>query len=192
MFKLLLGTLCISLLVTSPVEGQRGRRERGERTANWDQIESANPSGPRITRNDVEKFSAIRIVVDKRKELKLTDQQVKQLREQIPLEETALDDRLARFDSLRMAVRRRAGADEDEERARTSLARQELMASIAAIRAGYDSTFTAALELLADDQRASARTVVEKERAEREEDLRERMNGGAGMRGGEGGGARRP
>ena len=182
-----------ALLLAVPTVADAQGRTRGDKTANWDQIESANPSGPRVTRKDVEAFSGIGIVVDRRKDLKLSDDQVRQLRDLARREEGAVEPRFAAFDSLRAAMRSRAGVDADEERARTTIARQELMTAIGAIRSVYDSTLTGALSVLDETQRTMARDVVAKAQTEADEKLRERFRGTrTGGGGGGGGGVRRP
>ena len=190
--------LAVLALLLLPVAADAQRRTRGDKTANWDEIEKSTPGAPRFSTKDVEELSAIRIVVDKRKDLKLSDDQAKQLRDLSRQEEEVLKPRMAILDSLRLAMRVRPGEDADLERARTTLARQEVLRVIDEIRAGYDSTFKAGgFPLLDVNQQKSAQELVQRERDEREQDLRGKLGGGGrgpglGGEAGGGGGRRRP
>jgi hypothetical protein len=168
------------LLVPSLVEAQRRSRTRGDKEANWDAIEQNASSGPRFSAKDIEGLSAIRILVDKRKDLKLSDEQAKQLRDLGKKEDDATKAQFAVVDSLKTALRSRAGSDPDAERARVSIAQQELMNVIGQIRASYDATFKEALPLLDEPQQKAATALVEKERADAEEELREKISSGRG------------
>lgn len=87
-------------------------------------------------------------------------------------------------DSLKLAMKRRDGEDGDQERARTTLARQELMTVIRQIRANYDSTFQASLPLLDETQKQTATQLVEKKREEADGDLRSKIGGGGARQSG--------
>jgi len=186
--------LAVLVLLLLPATADAQRRTRGEKTANWDEIEKSSAAAPRFSAKDVEGFSALRIVVEKRKDLKLNDDQSKQLRDLTKQEDEALKPRLSVLDSLRLAMRVRPGEDPDLERARTALARQEVLRVIDEIRAGYDSTFKVGLPVLDGVQQKSAQELVQRARDEREQDLREKISGGG--RGpamhAPGGGRRRP
>jgi hypothetical protein len=187
--------LAVLVLLLIPAAADAQRRSRGEKTANWDEIEKSTPGAPRFSTKDVEELSAFRIVVDKRKDLKLSDDQAKQLRNLTRQEEEALKPRMIILDSLRLAMRVRPGEDADLERARTTIARQEVLRVIGEIRAGYDSTFkTAGIPLMDVAQQTSAQELVERVRNEREGELRDKLGGGGrgpGIGGATGGGGRR-
>jgi len=176
--------LAIIALLLIPTFADAQRRTRGERRANFDQIESNFQSAPRITKSDLESFSAIKLIVDKRKDLKLSDDQLKQFKDLHQKEAGTNEGLYKQVDSLRMAMRKRAGADEDQERARTTLARQELLSVIRQIRANYDSTFQAGMPLLDETQKQTATQLVEKEHEEAEEDLRSKLSGGGARQSG--------
>ena len=189
--------LAVLAILLLPATADAQRRTRGEKTANWDEIEKSSAAAPRFSTKDVEEFSALRIVVEKRKDLKLNDDQAKQLRDLTKQEEEALKPRLTVLDSLRLAMRVRPGEDPDLERARTTLARQEVLRVIDEIRTGYDSTFKVGLPLLDEGQQKSAQDLVQRERQDREQDLRDKIGGGGrgpglGNGAGGGGGRRRP
>ncbi|HYC51796.1 MAG TPA: hypothetical protein VEB19_11855 [Gemmatimonadaceae bacterium] len=186
--------LAVLALLLLPAAADAQRRTRGEKTANWDEIEKSSSGAPRFSTKDVEEFSAIKIVVEKRKDLKLNDDQAKTLRDLSKQEDEALKPRMQILDSLRLAMRVRPGEDADLERARTSIARQEVLRVVGEIRTGYDSTFQAGLPVLDETQRKSAMELVERERTKREDELREKLGGGGrgpGVGGATGGGGGR-
>jgi hypothetical protein len=173
--------LAVLALLLLPATADAQRRTRGEKTANWDEIEKSTTAAPRFSSKDVEELSAFRIVVDKRKELKLSDDQAKQLRDLTRMEEEALKPRMDMLDSLRLAMRVRPGENPDLERARTTLARQEVVRVIDEIRAGYDSTFKAGgMPLMDAGQQKSAQEIVDRLRNERVEKLRDKLGGARG------------
>ena len=149
--------LAVLALLLVPALASAQRRTRGEKTADWDEIEKSSPSGPKISAKDVEGSSAIKIIVNKRKDLKLSDDQMKQFKDLDKKEEDQTKGLFTTLDSLRLAVRRRPGTDPDEERARMTIARQELMRVIGQIRSSYDSTMKLGLPLLDETNRRRRR-----------------------------------
>jgi hypothetical protein len=170
----------VALFLIPSVAVAQGRKVRGDKEADWNKIDKEVQAGPKVDKGDIENFSAIKVIVDKKKDLKLSDDQVKKFKDLDKQEEGVNDELFKRVDSLRMAMRHRAGEDADQEKARTSLARQELLTVIRQIRSSYDSTFQAALPLLDENQQKFATQIVEKERADAEEDLRSKIGGGGG------------
>lgn len=170
----------IALFLIPSVAVAQGRKTRGEKEADWDKIDKSVQAGPKVDKGDIENFSAIKVIVDKKKDLKLSDDQLKKFKDLDKQEEGVNDGLYKKVDSLRMAMRHRAGEDADQEKARTTLARQELLSVIREIRSSYDSTFQAAMPLLDVNQQKTATEIVEKEREGAEEDLRSKLGGGGG------------
>jgi len=171
------------LLIPTFVEAQRKSKVRGDAEADWSKIDKSVQTNIKLGKGDVEKFSAIKLMVDKKKDLKLTDAQLKQLKDLDVKEECLNESRFKQVDSLKLAMRLRPGEDPDQESARTSLARQELMSVIRSIRSSYDSTYQEGLPLLDETQKKSVTELVEKERNEAEEDLRSKLGGRGGGKG---------
>ncbi len=167
-------------LLALPAPADAQRRTMGEKPPDWDAIEKETSTGPRFAKRDVERFSGTKVLLDKRKDLKLSDDQVAKLREFDKQCEDGTKGLYTTLDSLRMAVRVRKGVDADVERARTSLARQEALRVIAEIQAVYDSTLKSALPLLDSVQQQSGSALVKKERAEADQELRQKLGGRRG------------
>ena len=184
----------LAMLLTIPTMSEAQRTNRGrELFGDWNQPDTAmGRPAPSIKKSDIEKFSGVLIVVDKKKDLKLSDDVTNKLKDLGKQEEAYNQPLYQKADSLRLAIRRRAGEDGEKEQVRMTLARQELLEVIRQIRSNYDSTFQVGLPLLDETQKAAATQLVEKQRDEAEDDLRSKLGGrgGGGVR--PAGRARRP
>ena len=177
-------------LAASTVMAQRGGgggggtgRERPRQTQ--PDYGAVHAAGLRLSNGDVEDMDPVRRLLDKRKDLKLTDEQQKQLR--------GIDDKLKEsnqpafkvLDSLRQAMRPRAGMDADAERARITLTRENVISVLTTIRRNYSDGLTGALGLLDALQKPKADELLGKQSAETEEALRDKLGTGLdGMAGG--------
>jgi hypothetical protein len=165
------------LLIPTIVEAQR--TNRGKVPSDWDRADTAmGRPVPAIKQNEIEKLSAVHIMVGKKKDLKLNDEQLAKLKELGKAEESQNVALYQRIDSLRLAMRRRAGEDGDQERARSTVARQDMLAVLRQIRQNYDSTFKMCTPILSEEQMKLASTIVEEERQEADDDLRSKIGGG--------------
>ncbi|MEA3245511.1 MAG: Spy/CpxP family protein refolding chaperone [Gemmatimonadota bacterium] len=175
-------------LLPAVASAQRGGggRDRGTK-ADFDGMISSSPVGLRLSNGDVEDMNPVKLLADKRKDLKLTDDQLKQIRAMNDALKESNKPQFKVLDSLRTAMRPRAGADEDVERVRTQLARQDVVDVVKAIRDGYDAKLKEAVALLDDTQKAKADELVARQARDSEEMLAKALGGG---RGGMGGGRR--
>lgn len=177
--------IALAALLLLPMIAEAQRTNRGKKLmGDWEKPDTAmGRPAPKLAKADIEKFSAVLLIADRKKDLKLSDDQLKQFKDLGKQEETANQHLYKLVDSLRLSLRRRAGEDGDQERARATLAGQELLSVIRVIRTNYDSTFQVGLPLLDETQRKTATAMVEKERADAEEDLRSKFGGRGGSRG---------
>ncbi len=143
----------------------------------------ATPQGPQLRVRDIEDLNPIKLLIDKRKDLKLTDAQLAQLKDAEPKLKTANESNYKAVDSLVHALR--PGTPTDQEKARLRDARMALMTAIGAVRASYDSAAKDATALLDADQQAKATELLAKQRDEGERTLREKLGGGRGREGGD-------
>jgi hypothetical protein len=153
---------------------------RAAKKADWSTVDSMANTAPKFAVKDVEALSSIQIVVDKKKDLKLTDDQHKLFKDLAKAEEEANKPHFDTLDSLRNALKVRPGVDPDQERARTSVARQEVVSVIRLIRASYDSSFKSALPKLDVNQQQAAQQLTEKEVNEAEQELQSKLGGRGG------------
>jgi hypothetical protein len=183
----------IAALLLIPTLAQAQRTNRGnDLYGDWNKADpKMGRPAPTYKQSDVEKFSAVLLLVDKKKDLKLTDDQMAKLKDLGKAEEAVNKVLYGKMDSTRLALRQKPGEDSDQERARMTLARQEFMAVIQQIRSSYDSTYkTSCAPILDEGQRKTAEELIQKASQEAEEELRSKIGGGT--RGAGGGGGRRP
>lgn len=183
--------LLAALLIPSIAGAQRGGgdRPRGDQRENWRDVTGSSSVGLRLSNGDVEDMNPVKLLVDKRKDLKLTEEQQKQLRTMNDQLKETNKPQFKLLDSLRNAIRPKAGAAADVEAVRTSMARAMVPDVVKTIRGNYDTSLKDALALLDDTQKATAEGLLKRQSDEAEKTLAEKMGagrggGGAGRRGG--------
>jgi hypothetical protein len=140
-----------------------------------------NNAGLQLSNGDVENMSPIKLLIDKRKDLKLADDKVKQIKDlESKLKETVQPSFKA-LDSLRREMRGSGRGDED--RSRMMSARNQVMTVITDIRSSYEASLKEALPLLDEEQQKKASELLDKQKGENEEVLKEKLGGGRGRRG---------
>jgi hypothetical protein len=170
--------LIASALVIAPCTllAQRGGRTQADKkTSLFDKQEM--PKGLDIRVRDLEDQSPLHLLIDKRKDLKLTDAQVSQLKDA----EGKLKDKNAPLyksaDSLIRASRLTAEAS-DQDKARARAARGDLMEVIKSLSESYDGAGKEALATLDAEQQSHAKEMLDKQKADSEKFFRERLSPG--------------
>ena len=155
-----------------------GSRIRGDKEADWNSITNGDKGSVKLSKGDVEDMSPVKLLIDKRKDLKLQDDQTNKLKDL----EKALKEKNAAlftaFDSLRRAAQPPMHDPSDEERGRMMEARRMLGAVVQTIRENYDASAKDALVVLDDTQKAAANELLDKQRKETQETLRAKLGGG--------------
>jgi LTXXQ motif family protein len=174
--------LVFATLVALPsvAASQRTRSQADKRTELFDRDSSRQTQTLRV--RDVEDQSPIKLLIDKRKDLKLTDAQLSQLKDT----ESKLKDKnaplLKAVDSLVRDMRSAASSQSDEARSRARNARMGLMTTLGDVRANYDASAKDAVAALDPDQQSKAAELLEKQKQEMERFFQERLGGGRGER----------
>jgi len=176
----------IATLLTLPsvAAAQRTRTQSDRRTEMFDK-DSSRQTPPAVLRvRDIEDQSPIKLLIDKRKDLKLTDAQLSQLKDS----EGKLKDKnaplLKAVDSLVRELRYGMGSPSEDSRARARNARIGLMTTLGDIRTNYDASAKDALATFEPDQQSKATELLDKQKQEAEKFLQERVGSGD-RRGGE-------
>jgi hypothetical protein len=185
------------VLIPAVASGQRSARGggMGGDKANYGDSRSS-ASLLQLSNRDVEEISPIKLIIDKRKDLKLADDRVKQLKDLEGKLKDKNEPSYKALDSLRK-VMRPSGTQTDDERTRMMAARSGVMAAVADIRANYDASAKEALALLDESQQKTANELWQKQTAEAEQMLQEKLSARAARNAGEDsaattGGRRRP
>jgi hypothetical protein len=172
------------ILVPTVALAQRGgasaiSRQRGEKSADWS---FDNKAGVKLSKGDLENVSPIKLLIDKKKDLKLSDDQVNKLKElEGKLKETN-EPSFKVLDSLKRAAQPplRSGDPTDEERDRMMTARRGLGAVVATIRDNYESSAKDAMGFLDETQQKAAADLVAKQKDEADKMIREKLDGDRG------------
>ena len=164
------------LVAPSILLAQRGGRTQADkRTELMDKAEI--PKGIDVRVRDLEDQSPLHLLIDKRKDLNLTDAQLSQLKdaEEKLKEKTA--PTLKSADSLIRATRLTASSS-DAEKSRAQSARGTLMEVIKTLNESYDAARKDAVALLDAQQQPKANEMLDKQRQDAEKFLRDRMRRG--------------
>lgn len=171
------------VLVPAVALAQRGGgaasgRTRGEKSADWNSVESAN-KGVKLSKGDLENVSPIKLLIDKKKDLKLSDDQVNKLKELDGKLKETNEPSFKALDSLKRAAQPplRAGEPSDEERDRMMSARRGISAVVGTIRGNYESSAMDAMALLDESQQKAAADLLKKQKEQADDMLREKLGG---------------
>ena len=174
----------LSLLVLPSIAAAQRRGSFGrDAEPNWDEL-SKGSGGLQLSKGDVENISPLKLLIDKRKDLKLTDDQLGKIKDLESRMKEQSQPLFKAFDSLRKETRPPMKVA-DEDRTRMMRARREAMGVVKDIRANYDASLKEALPVLDETQRGTADGLLQKQAAEAEKMLSEKAGGGRD--GGEGG-----
>ena len=172
MFRRLLITTTL-LVAPSVLLAQRGGRTQADkRTELMDKAEI--PKGIDVRVRDLEDQSPLHLLIDKRKDLNLTDTQLSQLKDA----EDKLKDKNAPLyksaDSLIRATRLTSSSS-DADKSRAQSARNTLMEVVKSLNENYDAARKDAVALLDAQQQPKANEMLDKQRQDAEKFLRDRM-----------------
>ena len=170
------------LALPSIATSQRGGSGATRKTELFDKNEVRGPS---IRVRDVEDLSSVRLLIDKRKDLKLTDAQLAQLKDS----EGKLKDKTAPtlkiIDSLIHELMVTRSNNSDEERSRVRVTQANLINAITEVRASYDEAAKETMTTFDADQKAKATEFMAEQKNEGDKILRQKMSGGRGGSGSE-------
>jgi len=165
-----------SLLVAQRRGGSGGfGRDQGDKYGG----PGANNGGMQLSNGDVEDMSPLKLLIDKRKDLKLADDKVKALKELEGKVKDQVQPSFKILDSLRRELR---NPPREEDRGRMMSARNGVMNVVTEIRSAYDASLKEALPLLNEEQQKKAAELVDKQKNDSEEVLKEKLGGGRGGR----------
>lgn len=151
-------------------------RVRGDPNADWKSIVGSS-DGIKLSNRDVENINPLKLLIDKRKDIKLSDDQLNRLKDLDAKLNVKNQDSFTALDSLRRLAKPPAHEPTDDERARMMAARGAVAATVSTIRDNYAASLTEALQILDETQRKTAAELLEKQRTEAEAMLREKLGG---------------
>ncbi len=169
------------MLLPSIAQSQRGR-DRGTKV-DFDEMSRSVPPGPRISAKDIEDMSQLKYFVDKRKDLKLSDDQTSKIKEM----DSALKEKnaplLKSVDSLVKLMKPSTSVQTAEDQARMVIARESLMGVVREIQANYKVAVDEVMPAFDESQTPVAKELLDKHRKEVDETMRSKMGGRGGAPG---------
>lgn len=177
----MLGLVLAPLAVAPAQRGGGGgavSRERGEKAPDWKSINE--DKGIKLSNGDVEDMSPLKLLIDKRKDLKLTDDQLKNLKDLEAKLKTKVEPSFKALDSLRRASQPPLHDPSDEDRSRMMSARRGFGEVVKTIRESYDASEKDAVALLDESQKPKATELLDKQRKDTADTIRQKLGGGRG------------
>ena len=154
---------------------QRARTQSDKRTELFGKTDF--PSGPSLRTRDIEDLNPLKLLIDKRKDLKLTDAQLDGLKKA----ESALKERNQPLYKAIDSLAREAKPSENpnpEAEARVRNARRDLEGAISTILDNYDTASKDAVAALDAEQQTRAGELLAKQKEDRSRRIRDRMKSG--------------
>jgi hypothetical protein len=154
--------------------GGGGGRTRGDKVADFSDMSG---STIKLSNKDIESISPIRLLIDKRKDLKLTDDQLAKLKDRDDKLKESMKPSFGALDSLRRIATPASRTPDEGDRARMAETRRRFTEVVTGIRTQYDIAVGEVIPLLDETQQKQANDLVQKQRAEAEDMIRSKLGG---------------
>lgn len=177
--------LLAACLLTLPAIAVAQRGGGKTRSADHESMfgKDEQPQGPALRARDVEDFSPLRRLVDKRKDLKLNDQQVDALKKSEDELKKTNEPLMKALDSLVREMKPPLNMT-PEAKSRIDDAQAALRETIDKVNGSYDVAAKAAVATFDADQQAKAKDILAELKQDAEKRMREKLGGrGGGRRG---------
>ncbi|HEY5061136.1 MAG TPA: hypothetical protein VII52_06340 [Gemmatimonadaceae bacterium] len=162
--------------IAAAAAAQRGSGSAaGRKTEMFDDKSAA--AGPTLRVRDIEDQSPLKLLIDKRKDLKLSDAQLSQLKDAEPRLKDRNASLLKSADSLLREMKPSSSSPSDADRERIGIARARLMSTVDAIRANNDGASKDAIAPLDLEQQTKANEMLARQREEFDRLLRSKLGG---------------
>jgi hypothetical protein len=171
-------TTLLAALILLPLGTAAAQKGRSAATKHEDATYADKdlPTGPAIRGRDLEDLSPIKLLIDKRKDLKLTDPQIDALKKSDEQLKEKNQPLYKAIDSLARAMRPPMNPS-PESQARIRDARHSLDETIGTIRTNYEAAGTEATASFDADQKAKATELLGKLNEDADKRVRDKMKG---------------
>ena len=159
-------------------KGKMGSDKDDPKSA-FDQINKSNEGALKLSNRDVEDLDPLKLLVDKKKDMKLSDDLVKQLKDLDGKLKTKNEPLFKVLDSLRTVIKPK-NSPSDDDKLKAMVARNDVGVIVTNIRANYDAAAKEALPLLDAGQQKTATDLLAKQNKEAEEMLTDKLGGRKG------------
>lgn len=167
--------LAMLLALPTAAGAQRGggRTQSDRRTELFDK--DAQPKGPSLRARDIDDQNPLKLLIDKRKDLKLSDAQITALRDAESKLRTDNQPLLRTVDSLVHEMRPPVGSPSDEDRNRIRNARMSVVSVLGSVWANDDMAAKEAVAALDADQQTKANALLEKQKDDRQKLVQDKL-----------------
>jgi hypothetical protein len=175
-------TLALSLIALPTfAAAQRARTQSDKRTELFDKPDF--PKGPSLRVRDIEDMSPLKLLIDKRKDLKLTDAQIVSFKD---AEGTLKEQNAPLYKSVDSLLRDMRGSGmAPADRAKIMNARNGMFGVIDEIKVNYDAAAKEAVATLDAEQQTKANELIAKQREDGDKNVRQRLSAGGDRRDGQ-------
>ena len=174
--------IACAFAIPSMAAAQRGGGARSGATAKSDLFDRSDAAGPTLRVRDIEDASSIKLLIDKRKDLKLTDAQVSALKDAEGKTKEKNAPTFKIVDSLvhelKVIAANKNATEADKSRA--GMMQTGLRNAVAEALGNYDAASKEVMAGFDPDQTTKANEMLAGQRADFERQLRQRMGGGGG------------
>jgi len=170
------------MLVPTIAAAQRGGMG-GSKEADWNAVATkSGVGGPTITSKDLEGATPFKFILDRKKDIKLTEPQMTNLKAADVALKESNKQRFLLVDSLKKEARpKTSGTPSAEDEVRLVVAKEALQVTVREVQKSYDDAAKLALPMLDESQRAEGQKALDKYSEEMTDLLREKLGGrGAG------------
>lgn len=150
-----------------------GRTQSDRRTELFDK--DAQPKGPSLRVRDVEDQNPLKLLIDKRKDLNLSEAQVAAFKDADSKLRDVNAPLFRTVDSLVHEMRPPLASPSDEDRSRIGNARMSLMGTLGSVWANDDSAAKEAVATLAAEQQTKANALLEKQKDDRQKMVQDKL-----------------
>ena len=164
------------LLLPSVSFAQRGGGTRSQANQRTELMDKDMPKGPSLRVRDVEDMSPIRRLIDKHKDINLSDAQVDQLKESQKKLEQKNEPLMKAVDSLVHEIKQAAFNANDAGQAKARQATMALRGVLAQVQENDDAAATEATAGFDAEQQAKAKEVLSRLKEDNEKMLKDRLS----------------
>ena len=172
-------TVIAALLILPTIASAQRGSMGGTKDADWNAVAGKSaPAGPTISSKDFENVSPLKLLLDKKKDLKLSDAQVTSLQAADASLKQKNHERFVLLDSLKKDAKpRTSGTPSAEDEARLVIARESLRSLVSDVQVTYDEAAKSALPMLDESQKPAGEKLLQKYTENMQEMLRDKMGG---------------
>lgn len=176
-FAAVLVALALPALVAAQGGGSDRIPRRGTAPPDYDRLVAGAGAPNQLTNRDLEWMSPFRHLMDGKKELSLSEDQLRRLKEMADALRAKNAPQFGELDSLRKEMKP-SDAVPEVERIRVRGVRQAFVDVVRSVRSTHDAAEPDALAVLNEDQRKAAVVLLERARDSDDELLRRKLGGG--------------